>query len=375
MTRESRVASALASALAASLCGCWLPHEEPGLAQAPGSGTIFPAAQEQAASARPGERPGGQAPDLSPASTGPGGAVRLVVAWPRREAMFLPVSAESIEIVAYKGDRAEPLATGRATRSPGQSQSTVTLDRLPPGELAIGVTARDIMGEVVAAGDATASITPNRLARVAISLEPSELPEILSFSPASTVPGEPIAVTGRGFWLDAPERYAFTIAGAAVPWYRAYLQGRSKFVLTVPAGAGSGSVDVKVGPYTARSVTPFVAVASISLQPLEVTLGPGEKVQFTAKAYDAAGREIPGAVIPWNMDNQECIGNGCEDFDAAKVRNGLAVAELDVGNFVILQDGSRVRADAPGALQARGEIVAGNLLVRATGSITVRMPG
>lgn len=145
-------------------------------------------------------------------------------------------------------------------------------------------------------------------------------------------------------------------------------------VVAVPRGFKRGKVAVTLGAVTAASSGSFTAIASLSLSPLSATLGPGERRKFEVAAYDADGLPIAAPNVPWGMLNQVCFGNGCEDHDAAKVEDGVAVGELDVGDFVLQPGGTRVRVSKPGTLVAYGDIFVGNLFLMATGHIEVRIP-
>lgn len=188
------------------------------------------------------------------------------------------------------------------------------------------------------------------------------------------LPDDLVTLHGSGFKLAPAASYSVRFAGVLVPPHLTIVRDARRLVVAVPRGFERGPVEISLGEVTVASSASFTAIASVSLSPLAATVGPGERRTFDVAAYDAGGQPIANPNVPWGMLNQACFGNGCEDYDAAKVEDGVAVGELDVGDFVLEQDGTRVRVSKPGQLVGYGDIFVGNLFVMATGHIEVRIP-
>lgn len=298
------------------------------------------------------------------------GAVRLKIRWPSRAPQFLPISAEAIDFEVFRGEASTPLARSTARRAGGEQ--SVTLTRLPVGDLRVEARAKDAEGRTVAHASGTVVVRGNALADARLSMQPAEPLAITSFSPTSGIPGPycQINIDGTGFMLEAPASYSVRIGTTEIPASRIFRLYPFRFAVLVPWGVQSGPVTLRMGSYSVQSSESFTAIASVSISPLTATLAPGATTSFALQAYDAEGRLVEKPAVHWYMENERCIGNICEDSDAAKVNQGLVTAERDVGFFNYVTGTYKASAGPV----AQGDMVVGNPYVRASASIFVIIP-
>lgn len=315
--------------------------------------------------------------DLEPLNS----AVRVVVRWPDRDVAFIPYTAETMDLAIYPGNSENPAMTKRVARSSGESG--VVFEPLPAGPARITATARDKNGLAVAMASTTLILIANTLVPAGLSLQPVEPLAIKEFFPKAVIPGDQVTLVGTGFNLENVASYSIMLGDTVIPSYLIYRFNYSstdyRFAVFIPKGVPRGRFSVSMGPYSAQSSESFTAIASVSIAPLEIILPPGGTHSMTVSAYDSDGTQLNDYRIGWSMENEDCLppegdpARFCEDNDAAKVYDGLIVAELDVGKMDRTTS-PWTRLSESGELVAKGDIVAGNSYIRATASVKVQIP-
>jgi hypothetical protein len=107
--------------------------------------------------------------------------------------------------------------------------------------------------------------------------------------------------------------------------------GRASITATV--GAARGKIDLDV---------PAARVASVEIRPRESNAKQGDVIRFTARALDAAGKEIAGLVPAWSFSP----GEGMIDQDGAFVG-------YDAGDYLVTASFGRASGQAPVTLDHR----------------------
>lgn len=311
------------------------------------------------------------APAAAPSGTS---EVRFAVRWPSRSVQFIPASAERMEFAIFLGDETRPAATRTVLRAAGPTALT-TMTHLPAGPARVTATAKDGAGVIVATASAPLTLLANQVVQARLSLQPTEPLGIARLFPTNGIPGPwcQLNVEGTGLMLESAASYSIAVGDVPIPADRIFRIRETPpymFAFNVPREVLGGPVTLRMGPYAVTSSESFTVISSVSLSPLAVALAPGATTTFEVKAYDAEGNLVESPSLRWYMENETCIGNICEDHDAAKVNNGLVTAERDVGYFNPV---TQTYQAATGPV-AKGDLVVGNPYVRATASITVIIP-
>lgn len=299
------------------------------------------------------------------------GSLRVTVRWPNRRVQFIPSNAESLVVSVYAGSSTTPLATRTLKRT--SDIATATMTRLPSGPARVMAQAKDASGVTVALAETPLTLRPNAVSDARLSLQPAESLAITRIEPTNGIPGDGchIWVDGTGFSYEDQASYSFTIGDPPTPISYAQRIYPYRFALIVPRGVKTGPVRIRMGPYSAVSSQSFIEIGSVSISPTSVTVAPSGTYSFQVQAYDVSGQPVSNPNVRWFMEYQRCIGNICEDGDAAKVNNGLVTGEFDVGNYNVA---TGRYTDPPGTEVGWGHVVVGNSYVRASASIKIIIP-
>ncbi len=328
----------------------------------------------------------------APAATGPArGQLLLKVRWPGRETQFIPAGTRRLELeVSRQGER----VAGPVVATEG---SDVRIEGLPAGTLELSARAYDSPttgGRLRALGTASVEIIPNRLNPGRLTLQPSVPLAVLDTFPASLVPGtgpkSQINVRVQGFDLVSSRDIQVYVGNTLIPngeirdaqgrspsgpiwqWINHLNPDKPAYVaIRTPRDIDSGPVKVVAGPYSATGTATFTPIGSVSLRVQTVRLVPGEEYRFEVDTYDRAGNPLPcpPEELEWRIQDETCLGNRCDDNDAARVNSGLVRAELDIGWF---SNGKNVTPT--GDVIGIATIRVGNLYCNATASISVVGP-
>ncbi len=344
-----------------------------------------PPASPSTSAARPPEAPARVQP---PAHEG---QLVLKIRWPGRTPQFIPIGTRRLEIEVFqRGER----ITGPVVATEG---TDVRIPGLPAGRLDLTARAYDSPttgGRLRATGTASVEILPNRLNPGRITLQPSVPLAVLDTFPPSLIPGtgpkSQLNARVQGFDLVSSRDIQVYVGDTLIPngeirdaqgrspsgpiwqWINHLNPDQPAYVaIRTPRDIDSGPVRVVAGPYEATGEKTFTPVGSVSLRIPSVRLIPGEEFRFEVDTYDRAGKLLPCPPedLEWRIQDETCIGNRCDDNDAARVNSGLVRAELDIGWF---SNGKNVtpKGDVIGIATLR----VGNLYCLATASITVVGP-
>ena len=237
--------------------------------------------------------------------------------------------------------------------------------------------------------DPTSGATASPAPTAAPAASPTaETLSIRAVSPDNGIPGDLVTVTGSGFKLAPAASYSVKVGAVAVPAFGVFIRGADRFLAVLPLGFVRGRLTIEMGGATAQSPAELVQIASVSISPLSFVLAPAATAFVAPVAYDSDGKPIASPALLWGMQDEVCLGNLCEDNDAAKVctgprcpfpekpepavadgRKALITAEVDVGMF---QGGKRVSQS--GETVAYGTLTAGNLNLMATASVKIVIP-
>ncbi|MEB3187827.1 MAG: hypothetical protein VKP72_10365 [bacterium] len=319
------------------------------------------------------------------------GQLLLKVRWPGRANQFIPAGTRRIEIdVARRGES----VAGPVVATEG---ADVRIERLPPGTLELSARAYDSPttgGRLRATGTASVEIVPNRLTPGRLTLVPSVPLAVLDTFPASLVPGtgpkSQLNVRVQGFDLVSSRDIQVYVGNTLIPngeirdaqgrspsgpiwqWINHLSPDQPAYVaIRTPRDIETGPVKVVAGPYSATGTATFTPIGSVSLRVQTVRLVPGEEYLFEVDTYDRAGNPLPcpPEELEWRIQDETCLGNRCDDNDAARVNSGLVRAELDIGWF---SNGKNVTPT--GDVIGIATIRVGNLYCHATASIVVVGP-
>lgn len=99
------------------------------------------------------------------------GSLSFTIAWPQGGARVIPDSTAQITVEVMLGETM--LASASATRQPGQTTATITMNNLPIGRFTVRVNALDAQGvRVATSGNVPVTIQANQVNTVDIELQP-----------------------------------------------------------------------------------------------------------------------------------------------------------------------------------------------------------
>ena len=147
----------------------------------------------------------------------------------------------------------------------------------------------------------TASAAVTHFTQYVTSTPNSKLLPVSSISPLTVLPGDTITITGSGFSTKTTQDVV-TFAGPSNTSIAAFVQSGTATTIkaTVPAGAISGPVIVRVGPKTSVGIT--VAVSTPNPAPGPISIAPS-KVSTTVLPIDvqiAGTNFVPGATVNYD---------------------------------------------------------------------------
>ncbi len=247
-----RHANLIALGLAFTLAGCQLPLNLP---QA-----LAPAAHG----------PNGSTPGVTPADAKAPrmGTLRFAVRWPERDlpgftAQVIPVSTERLTFTLDNPSiEGFETITQELPRTGGQEIATTTL-HLPEGAgYQATVTAYDAQNVAIARNTATnITVTWGKTTPIPITLDALFAPLINSLGHGHGTPGQTLAITGENLarGLGAP----VVIFPSGVEVQGTLVNGAIE--TTIPQGAGSGQLKVKVDGVTSTSMAMFQEVMALEL--------------------------------------------------------------------------------------------------------------
>jgi hypothetical protein len=274
--------------------------------------------------------PAAQGPDgsaLGPTDTAAPrmGTLLFAIRWPERDlpgfsAQVIPLSTETIHFELWKpGDTLDmkPLESQVIRRTTGSAISSTTLS-LPVGT---GYTARarayDADGLMIASATKPGcEVVWGKSSPVAITLGASFAPQIANLhvkdgllTQAHGTPGQALTITGIN--LDrAPNPIVIFPSGIeAAATYQA-----PELTVTIPPGAGSGDLHLKIDGVKSENGAPFQEVRSLELSADEEGQGGqrdgdgaiatwlGDSFPIRIKGTDTAGMDVEKpAVTGWNL--------------------------------------------------------------------------
>ena len=294
----------------------------------------------------PAGSPGSPAPKTlfpDPAAARPTGQLLVRVAWPR-EVQTIPYSTNLID-VTVADSLGNTLATAAISQSTGQTTSQETLT-VPAGDISVG--AKGFAGStLVGQGSATGSVTVNREAQVALSLNPVYVPTVSSFPP-NAGPGALIDITGADFGESRHVPLSVTFGGVSSP--EAWAVDDNDIEAMVPSGFASGSVVVTAdGVPSTPSPGTFCLLSGLSgLSTPSATLSVNQQLNLSLTASDAAG-PVSDPYVTWRVlagSNVSAMASG--SFSSATGSQTV---------FTALATGSGVLAAESGSLMATASLV------------------
>lgn len=307
----------------------------------------------------------------------PHGSFSLTIRWPARTTQAIPQSARRLEVAAYRSGATTPERVLTAERPETDQSATISLtfDKLPVGSYQVTATARDAQGKAVAAGNAPLVLLANQFTRVQLTIYPTDAPAVTGFGVEAAVPGQKIAVFGRGFGESTGTSVAVSIGGSAIPPSLVERVTDGLLYVTVPASAKSGPVKVSAGGLEATSTAQLAVVTRIEASPsVAFTHQPAGRVRFEVKAFDAAGNSVSTQGLPWIIEEMECLWAGpCVEvavpgpepgtFDASddKVGDQVGTASIRIGTdlvnaYVTVATHELTPADMPGGTGPLGPV-------------------
>ncbi len=274
------------------------------------------------------------------------GTLRFAIRWPERDlpgfsAQVIPLSTETIVFELWKpGDTTDqpPLESQTIRRTTGSAISSTTLS-LPVGT---GYTARarayDAAGnEIASAVKPGCEVVWGKSSAVAITLGAAFAPQITGLhvkdgllTQAHGTPGQALTITGIN--LDrAPNPIVIFPSGVeAAATYHA-----PELTVTIPPGAGSGDLHLKVDGVKSENGAPFQEVRSLELSAdgegqggerdgdgaIATWLGDSFPIRITGT--DTAGMDVAKpAVTGWNLP-----GDGVGEMLAGDVYQALKLGK------------------------------------------------
>ncbi|MNX11110.1 hypothetical protein D3C86_408650 [compost metagenome] len=236
--------------LAFTLVGCQLPLNLPSATTptAPNGGTTGVATADSQASRM--------------------GTLRFAVRWPERSlpgfsAQVIPISTETLVFeLSNPGNPDFAPIRQELRREAGNTIATTTLHLPEGGGYKATVTAYDANNVAIASNFATnLTVTWGKTTPVPITLDALFAPQITSLGHGHGTPGQQLTISGGNLARGQVAPVVIFPSGVQVPGTLA----NGEIQATIPQGAGSGQLKVKVDGVTSTSMAVFQEVQSLEL--------------------------------------------------------------------------------------------------------------
>lgn len=239
----------------------------------------------------------------------PTGTITFRVTWPRRGVEVIPLAADDLELSVEASGSRTPIASTEVQRP----SATGSLGPLPAGDYDLDVSAWQSAGKYlntvpteVAFGSASVQVLANQSNAANVELADLDPLEIAEFGPTSAFTAQEIAIVGQGF-TDYGAGTPSVAIGSATADLLTF--DDSHVFASIPAGTTpNGPITVSVDGLSTTSTASFQTIASVSLEPTQLTFTatgttlvtpPGSTQSLTAVAFDQSGATVSLPDVPW----------------------------------------------------------------------------
>lgn len=266
------------------------------------------------------------APPLEQAPQAGMGTLSLSVRWPKREVQLIPLSANALRLRVSKNGSlvVSDVILSRPSSSEGAAiaQGSVRLNADTGLTVTVEAFREDPIASSsvsVASASATAvTVIANQRTSILLSLSPSFVPTLTSFSPSNGGNGVPVTLTGT---FGDSGYYGISVNGAVGG---ANSGSSTSITAVVPEGATTGPLSAWADGATSSAGATFKVLESLDPLPLTAAASVGGTVQFSVPtATDTLGTQVLNPTVTrWQVVNPLAVN----PISGTVTSNGLFTA-------------------------------------------------